>query len=91
MQAVINIGSIYRVIGRLHDHSRGYVKLYLFGSLLYTSELHACKKTGAARPTRDAPSERTRYTGMQAHGMQRHSSRETVLGSFFVISCNLKI
>lgn len=62
MQAVINIGSIYRVIGRLHDHrscTRGYVKLYLFGSLLYTSKLHVCKKTGAARLARDAPSERT--------------------------------
>jgi hypothetical protein len=24
------------------------------------------------------------YAGMQAHGMQRHSSRETVLGSFLL-------
>jgi hypothetical protein len=31
------------------------------------------------------------YADMHAHGMQRHSSRETVLDSFFVISCNLKI
>jgi hypothetical protein len=31
------------------------------------------------------------YADMQIHGMQRHSSQETVLDSFFVISCNLKI
>jgi hypothetical protein len=53
---------LFRVIGRLHDYrscARGYVKLYLFGSLLYTSKFHTCKKTGAARPARNAPSERT--------------------------------
>jgi hypothetical protein len=54
--------SIFRVIGRLHEYrscARGYLKLYLFGLLLYTSKLYACKKMDAARPARDASSERT--------------------------------